>query len=122
VPQLSRVVEALRDTESFTEPLATETMVRGWHVDGLAVRPDHRMVGHTGFLVTARRLTDGAAPPRTSRRAAKTFADEDVELWTPGALGDREKSPKRLRKVARQAAEIADARVVADGDDDPTTE
>ena len=29
--------------------------MRGWHVDGLAVRPDHRMVGHTGFLVTARR-------------------------------------------------------------------
>ncbi len=42
-------------------------MQRGWHVDGLAVRPEHRMVGHTGFLITARRLADGvsgpAAPP-----------------------------------------------------------
>lgn len=107
VPQLSRVVEALREEGSFTEPLSTETMVRGWHVDGLAVRPDHRMVAHTGFLVTARRLADGAVAPRTSRRAAKTFSDEDIEAWTPGALGLREQSPKRLRKTARQAAEIA---------------
>jgi tRNA (adenine57-N1/adenine58-N1)-methyltransferase len=110
VPQLSRTVEALRDSGAFTEPLSTETMVRGWHVDGLAVRPDHRMVAHTGFLVSARRLADGAIAPRTSRRAAKTFSDEDVELWTPGAIGEREKSAKRLRKVSRQAAEIADAR------------
>jgi tRNA (adenine57-N1/adenine58-N1)-methyltransferase len=114
VPQLSRTVEALRDSGAFTEPLSTETMVRGWHVDGLAVRPDHRMVAHTGFLVTARRLADGAIAPRTSRRAPKTFSDEDVELWTPGAIGEREKSPKRLRKAARQAAEIADARTSGD--------
>lgn len=118
VPQLSRTVEALRDSGAFTEPLSTETMVRGWHVDGLAVRPDHRMVAHTGFLVTARRLADGAIAPRTSRRAPKTFSDEDVELWTPGAIGERDKSAKRLRKVARQAAEIADART-ADAEADP---
>ncbi|WP_375389229.1 tRNA (adenine-N1)-methyltransferase [uncultured Amnibacterium sp.] len=109
VPQLSRVVEALRDDGAFTEPLSTETMVRGWHVDGLAVRPDHRMVAHTGFLVTARRLADGTVAPRTSRRAPKTFSDEDVEVWTPGAVGEREQSAKRLRKTARQAAEIAGA-------------
>ena len=120
VPQLSRTVEALRDSGAFTEPLSTETMVRSWHVDGLAVRPDHRMVAHTGFLVTARRLADGAIAPRTSRRAPKTFSDEDVELWTPGAIGEREKSPKRIRKVARQAAEIAEART-PDGDDDPAS-
>ena len=35
-----------------------ETMHRGWTVDGLSVRPDHRMVAHTGFLCFARRLAE----------------------------------------------------------------
>ncbi|MCW2622162.1 MAG: tRNA (adenine-N1)-methyltransferase, partial [Frankiales bacterium] len=50
--QLSRTVEALREHGTFTEPQSWESMVRGWHVEGLAVRPEHRMVGHTGFLCT----------------------------------------------------------------------
>lgn len=68
--QLSRVVEALRESGGFDEPAAAETMLRTWHVEGLAVRPDHRMVGHTGFLVTARRLADGVVPPARKRRPA----------------------------------------------------
>jgi len=69
--QLSRVVEDLRAHGTFTEPAAWESLVRGWHVEGLAVRPDHRMVGHTGFLVTARRLAPGTTPPPRRRRPAK---------------------------------------------------
>ena len=42
--------------------------MRGWHVVGLAVRPEHRMVGHTAFLVTARRLAPGVIAPRAARR------------------------------------------------------
>ena len=68
--QLSRVVEAARDSECFTEPASGETMQRSWHVEGLAVRPDHRMVGHTGFLVTTRRLAPGTTPPMRARRPA----------------------------------------------------
>src|SRR3954447_9068552 len=44
--QLSTTVEALRSHGCFTEPQSWESMVRGWHVEGLAVRPQHRMVGH----------------------------------------------------------------------------
>jgi tRNA A58 N-methylase Trm61 len=69
--QLSRVVEELRAHGAFFEPAAWETLNRGWHVDGLAVRPDHRMIAHTGFLVTARRLADGVTAPSRRRRPAK---------------------------------------------------
>ena len=66
--QLSRLVEDLREQQCWTEPQAWECLVRPWHVVGLAVRPDHRMQGHTAFLVTARRLAEGVAPPRPQRR------------------------------------------------------
>lgn len=108
--QLSRVAEYIRGTGLFTEPDANETMVRGWHVEGLAVRPDHRMVAHTGFLLWARRLAPGAVPPEQKRRASKTsYGDEDVELWTPGAVGDRQITDKNLRKRVREAQRAADA-------------
>lgn len=68
--QLSRTVEAIREHDGFTEPAAWETMQRTWHVEGLAVRPDHRMIGHTGFLVTARRLAPGVSTPLRRRRPA----------------------------------------------------
>ena len=66
--QLSRLTEALREQECWTEPQAWESLVRPWHVVGLAVRPEHRMIGHTAFLVTARRVADGVVPPRPQRR------------------------------------------------------
>ncbi|MEV7620711.1 tRNA (adenine-N1)-methyltransferase [Microbacterium sp. NPDC089321] len=113
--QLSRVAEYIRNTGLFTDPDASETMVRGWHVEGLAVRPDHRMVAHTGFLLTARRLAPGAVPPEVRRRASKSsYGDEDVELWTPGAVGDRQITDKNLRKRVREAQKAAGgARVAA---------
>ena len=76
--QLSRVVEELRAEGGFFEPAAWETLTRGWHVDGLAVRPDHRMIGHTGFLVTARRLAAGVTAPPRRRRPAKGAHPEPV--------------------------------------------
>ncbi len=119
--QLSRVAEYIRGTGLFTEPDATETMVRGWHVEGLAVRPDHRMVAHTGFLVWARRLAPGAVPPEVKRRASKSsYGDEDVELWTPGAVGDRQITDKNLRKRVREAERAAEgARQAAARSDAP---
>jgi tRNA (adenine57-N1/adenine58-N1)-methyltransferase catalytic subunit len=69
--QLSRIVEAVRESAAYAEPHSWESMMRGWHVDGLAVRPDHRMVGHTGFLMTARRMAPGVVPPVRRTRPAK---------------------------------------------------
>jgi len=78
VTQLSRAVEALREQGSFDEPAAWESLTRGWHVDGLAVRPGHRMIAHTGFLVTARRLAEGMIPPPRRRRPAKGARDPEA--------------------------------------------
>ncbi|MEU3643802.1 tRNA (adenine-N1)-methyltransferase [Lentzea sp. HUAS TT2] len=69
--QLSVVTEALREMTCFTEPHAWETLVRPWHVVGLAVRPEHRMIGHTAFLLTTRKLADGVTAPRPQRRPSK---------------------------------------------------
>ena len=71
VTQLSTYVEALRAQGVWTEPYAWESLLRPWHAVGLAVRPEHRMVAHTAFLVTARRLAEGAVAPIRQRRAQK---------------------------------------------------
>ena len=70
--QLSRTTEALREAGCYTEPQAWETLLRPWHVVGLAVRPEHRMVGHTAFLLTARRLAEGVVPPTPQRRPSRS--------------------------------------------------
>lgn len=109
VPQLSRFVEALRATGLYSEPQSMESMVRGWHVDGLAVRPDHRMIAHTGFLIIARRMAPGEIPLQKKKRpAASPAASEDVAAWTEPevtaeAVGARVAHGKKLRRVVREA-------------------
>jgi tRNA (adenine57-N1/adenine58-N1)-methyltransferase len=69
--QLSAMAEALKDSNLFTEPESIETIMRGWHTEGLAVRPQHRMIGHTGFLIMSRRMAPGVLPPLRRRRPSK---------------------------------------------------
>jgi tRNA (adenine57-N1/adenine58-N1)-methyltransferase len=80
--QLAETVETLRVHGGFTEPEATESLVRAWHAEGLAVRPRHDMVGHTGFVITARRLAPGFTAPLRKRRPAR------------GAYGNDYKGPR----------------------------
>lgn len=105
--QLSRVAEDLRADGRYTEPTAWESLVRGWHLEGLAVRPQHRMVGHTGFLIMSRRLADGVAPIVRKRRPAKGAYPTDQE-WTPEDLGERTPSDKKVRKVRRDVTHDRD--------------
>ena len=109
--QLSRVAEAVRDHGGYTEPEAWESLVRGWHLEGLAVRPQHRMHGHTGFLITTRRLAPGVTPPLRKRRPAKgaygedgagedTSFGQDAE-FSAEQLGERIPSDKKIRRARR---------------------
>ena len=54
--QVARLREALDDSP-FGMAQTLEVLQRTWHVDGQSVRPDHRMVAHTGFLTSARLLS-----------------------------------------------------------------
>jgi tRNA (adenine57-N1/adenine58-N1)-methyltransferase len=69
--QLSATAEALKEDGHFTEPLSSETIVRDWHHEGLAVRPMQRMIGHTGFLIVSRRMAPGVEVLARRRRPSK---------------------------------------------------
>ena len=76
--QMSTTVEALRAAAAWREPESFELMLRYWHLEGLAVRPMHRMNGHTGFLIATRRMADGHPPVRKQTRpAASTRAVQE---------------------------------------------
>lgn len=104
VTQLSRVVEAVRESGRFTQALSEEVLIRPWHVEGLAVRPEHRMIGHTGFVMTARIVPAGVEIPAIKRHHTKPeYSVDDIEAWTPGATGQRAANDKTIRKTVRQA-------------------
>ncbi|WP_159809070.1 tRNA (adenine-N1)-methyltransferase [Cellulomonas citrea] len=107
--QLSRLAEDVRSDGRYTEPTAWESMVRGWHLEGLAVRPEHRMIGHTGFLLTTRRLADGVTPPLRRRRPSKGAYPTDDAAWSPEELGEAPVSDKKVRRVRRDLETGTDA-------------
>ena len=63
ITQAAQLREAL-SASAFSMAETVEVLVRAWHVEGQAVRPEHRMVAHTGFLTSAR-LAGGGAFPRS---------------------------------------------------------
>lgn len=69
--QLSNVAEGLKTDGRFTEPESFESLVRPWHHEGLAVRPEHRMIAHTGFLIFARRIAPNTQLLARRRRPSK---------------------------------------------------
>ncbi len=70
VPQVQTVVDELRASGAYFAVETFEVLHRSWVIDGRSVRPSHRMVGHTGFITTARRVSaplpaaSGGIPPR----------------------------------------------------------
>jgi tRNA (adenine57-N1/adenine58-N1)-methyltransferase len=78
--QMSKVVEDLRESKLWTDPYCEELIQRAWHVEGLAVRPSHRMQGHTGFLIITRRLSPGTIMPPRRIRPAKGVPEVGFEV------------------------------------------
>ena len=64
-----------------------ETLLRSWNVQGRSVRPDHRMVAHSGFITVARK-TDGRFWEKTPQVSAVGVAGEDVEDEAEGRSAD----------------------------------
>jgi len=60
VLQVKSLVDALRNDKRFACIETMETLMRFWHIEGMSVRPEHRMVAHTGFITVARRLAEKA--------------------------------------------------------------
>lgn len=56
VIQVAKVVESLKETGVFIQIETSETLLRTWHVEENSIRPDHRMVAHTGFIIVARKV------------------------------------------------------------------
>ncbi len=69
VMQVKQFVDALRAHGGFGAIRSFETLLRFWHVKNLSVRPEHRMIGHTGFIIVARRLADTAREKRVDSDA-----------------------------------------------------
>ena len=65
VPQVQKTVEIARETGRFAKPQIQEFMAREWNIDGRSVRPEHSMVGHTGFLIFLRKIADVPVDRRT---------------------------------------------------------
>ena len=62
IVQASQFSDAIRDTQRYVQLETHEVLLRGWHIRGLAVRPEQQMVGHTGFVTVARLVAAKCEP------------------------------------------------------------
>lgn len=120
--QMSRLAEALRAAGTWTEPDIQETLERSWKAQGLAVRPDHQMIGHTGFLIVSRAMAPGFAALKKRERATKDTVS-DIDELTAEERADRledlelrDISDRKLRKVLRDLGGQLDS-LGPEGDD-----
>jgi tRNA (adenine57-N1/adenine58-N1)-methyltransferase catalytic subunit len=62
VPQVVQTVEALERATVFGMIETFETLLRTWSIQGRSIRPDHRMVAHSGFITVGRKIESGLWP------------------------------------------------------------
>lgn len=74
--QVHQLVMELERDSRFQMIEMVETLLRSWHISQRSVRPDHRMVAHSGFLTTAVRCQPKTTPPAA---AAQAESDSDMD-------------------------------------------
>jgi tRNA (adenine57-N1/adenine58-N1)-methyltransferase len=77
-------LRAALDRAAFGVAETLEVLQRGWHIDGLSVRPDHRMVAHTGFLTVARRIEGEPFDPPASAADIANAAESYLSVLESG--------------------------------------
>lgn len=98
IGQVAQLREAMEDSGlGMAETI--EVLQRSWHIDGPSVRPDHRMVAHTGFL-TAARLLASKSSGRPLAPYAQARRDQRGRAWPEGTVAleveaeEREEAPE----------------------------
>jgi tRNA (adenine57-N1/adenine58-N1)-methyltransferase len=86
--QVKALVDGLHAHGGYAAVETLETLVRAWHVRERSLRPEHRMVAHTGFLVFARRLAPGSRFALTPSGRSDTTDGEDTRAHDPGSTHD----------------------------------
>jgi len=79
VPQVVQTVEALEKAMVFGMIETFESLLRTWSIQGRSVRPDHRMVAHSGFITVARKIESGLWPTAQAVEAADEANDAREE-------------------------------------------
>jgi tRNA (adenine57-N1/adenine58-N1)-methyltransferase len=100
IVQVAQLREAL-DHSGFGMAETLEVLQRTWHVEGNSVRPDHRMVAHTGFLTSARLLTGPAPDGEVAPGDTGPVADAEVAPGGTGPVADTEVAPGGTGTAAR---------------------
>ncbi len=86
--QLKDTCEALQRSAHFGQIESFETLLRHWQVKGMSVRPVHRMVAHSAFIIVSRRLSDAAPAATAEERQSFAAAPTGVEDDSIGAPDD----------------------------------
>jgi tRNA (adenine57-N1/adenine58-N1)-methyltransferase len=94
--QVAQLVDALRADPAWAMISPFEALVRGWHIDGRSVRPEHRMVAHTGFITTARRIVPLPAPEPAEGLGEEAGTPGEGRPVGPGAGGGERHGPGAL--------------------------
>ncbi len=80
IPQVMQTVNALEETGEFGLIETFETLLRTWNIKGRSVRPDHRMVAHSGFITVARKVDRGTTEPITSDQGNEANREEEIMI------------------------------------------